>query len=197
VKRGIAFFDFDGTITSRDTLLEFIRFSKGSFHFWLGFFLNSPYILAYKLKIISNQKAKEKVLSFFFKQTPLVEFQKVCDEFSSQHIPKLVRPKAMEEINEHNKNGVVVVIVSASPKNWILKWAETIGAEVISTELESKDGLLTGNILGKNCHRHEKVRLIHARYALKEYSEIYAYGDTNGDRPMLGLADYSYFKPFR
>ena len=78
----IAFFDFDGTITTKDTLLEFIKFSKGPARFWLGFALTSPWILAYKLKLISNQKAKEQVLTFFFRNCPLSQFQEECDRFS-------------------------------------------------------------------------------------------------------------------
>ena len=58
VKKGIAFFDFDGTITTKDTLLEFIKFSKGNLLFYAGFLLNLHFLVAYKLKIISNQAAK-------------------------------------------------------------------------------------------------------------------------------------------
>ena len=54
MKKAIAFFDFDGTITTKDTLLEFIRFSKGRFRFYLGFLLYSPYLIAYKIKLIAG-----------------------------------------------------------------------------------------------------------------------------------------------
>ena len=63
----IAFFDFDGTITTHDTLLEFIRFCKGSAGLYAGFLCKSPWIVAHKAKIISNQSAKEQVLRFFFR----------------------------------------------------------------------------------------------------------------------------------
>jgi phosphatidylglycerophosphatase C len=47
VKRRIAFFDFDGTITTKDTLLEIIKFQKGTLRFYTGFLLCSPYIAAW------------------------------------------------------------------------------------------------------------------------------------------------------
>src|SRR5215470_6463338 len=75
----IAFFDFDGTVTTRDTLLEFIRFSKGSLGLYSGFLLNSPWLFAYRLKIISNQAAKQRILSWFFRNTPLTEFDAQCN----------------------------------------------------------------------------------------------------------------------
>ena len=82
MKKGIAFFDFDGTITTKDTLLEFIKFSKGSFLFYLGFLINSPYLVAMKLGLISNQVAKEKVLRFFFKNKDINEFNELCNKFA-------------------------------------------------------------------------------------------------------------------
>ncbi len=32
---------------------------------------------------------------------------------------------------------------------------------------------------------------------LKEYEEIYVYGDSSGDKPMMELATKSFYKPFR
>ena len=119
----IAFFDFDGTITTKDTLLEFIKFSKGPLLFGLGFLLTSPWVVAYKLKLISNQQAKEKVLQFFFSKEPLSRFQEVCDRFGATAIPGLLRPKALQEIEKLKAAGFDIVIVSASPENWIRAWA--------------------------------------------------------------------------
>ncbi|MFL5808985.1 MAG: HAD family hydrolase, partial [Flavisolibacter sp.] len=165
----IAFFDFDGTITTKDTLLEFIKFDKGSFRFLLGFLINSPYLLAYKLKIISNQSAKEKVLQFFFHDTPLSAFNEKCAAFVSGELPKLIRPKALEEIEKLQEKGSEVVIVSASPENWIRHWADSLRVQLIASRLEVKDGKVTGKILGKNCHGDEKVCRINEKFNLKEY----------------------------
>ena len=205
----IAFFDFDGTITTKDTLLEFIRFSKGPYRFFLGFALSSPWILAYKLKLIPNQRAKEKVLRFFFRHCPLTRFQEECDRFSKAALPALIRPKALREITRLQAAGADVVIVSASPGNWISRWADHVNAALIATRLEttpappteaaspSAPERLTGNIEGHNCHGPEKVRRIQQEYDLTVYTEIYTYGDTSGDRPMLKLGTASFFKPFR
>lgn len=197
MKKKIAFFDFDGTITTKDTLLEFIKFSKGTAGFYFGFIINSPYLVAYKLKLISNQKAKEKVLQFFFKGTPVEQFQALCDRFSQQVLPGLVRKKALEEIEKLKKDGVTIVVVSASPEYWIIKWAEDNGMQTISTRLEIKEGKLTGKILGKNCHGEEKVIRIQESFVLSEYEKIFAYGDSSGDKPMIKLASDGYYKPFR
>lgn len=197
MEKGIAFFDFDGTITKKDTLLEFIKFSKGTASFYAGFLLYSPFLVAYKLKIITNQKAKEKVLKHFFGGMPVPEFNQYCQKFSDTILSNLVRPGAIEEIKKLQSQGIKIVIVSASPENWIRQWADKCNAELIATELEIQDNKLTGNIKGINCHGDEKVCRIKNDFDLSGYSTIYAYGDSSGDKPMLSLAQHAFMKPFR
>lgn len=199
MSRKIAFFDFDGTITYKDTLLEFIKFSKGKISFWMGFLLNSPALLAFKLKLIPNQRAKEMILRHFFKNTSTSEFERICQLFAGQ-IPRLIRPPALKEIENLKNAGVQVVIVSASVENWIKPWADTLGVQLIATRMEVKDGRLTGKIAGKNCHGDEKVCRIREEYDLSQFEQIRAYGDSSGDSAMLSLStteNYRYFKPFR
>jgi len=193
----IAFFDFDGTITTKDTLLEFIKFTKGTMAFYVGFLLYSPFLVAYKLKLISNQTAKEKVLAYFFKGMPVPAFEEKCLAFAKQVIPGLLRPKALEEIKQLKEQGVQVVIVSASPENWIRPWASQVQAALLGTRLQTENGLLTGKIFEQNCHGNEKVKRIKACYQLSDYSQIYTYGDTSGDKPMLALGTNQHYKPFR
>jgi phosphatidylglycerophosphatase C len=197
VKRRIALFDFDGTISTKDTLLELIKYQKGRFHFYIGFLINAPYLIAYKLKIIPNSTAKQKVLKFFFNKTPLSFFQLQCDRFASHVLPSLIRPKALLEIKKLQKIGTDVVVVSASAKNWLLTWAEEMDVQLIATTLEVKNERLTGMIDGENCHGQEKVNRIEAAYDLSKYDEIYCYGDSPGDEPMLALGTFSFYKPFR
>ena len=197
MKKEIAFFDFDGTITTKDTLLEFIRFSKGSLHFLTGFLLNTPTLVAFKMKLISNQRAKEKILRFFFRSTPVAEFNRQCERFARQVLPALLRPKALEEIQKLKEDGSIVVVVSASPEHWIRSWAQSSGVELIASRLEIREGKLTGNLLGANCHGKEKVRRILEQYRISEFSKVYAYGDTKDDTPMLQLAHDAFYRPFR
>lgn len=196
MKKKIAVFDFDGTITTKDTLLEFIKFNKGSFAFYFGFVVNLPYLIAYKLKIISNQSAKEKILTFFFRGTELTAFRDFCSSFSRKILPGLIRPKASQEIGRLQKEGITVVVVSASPENWIQDWADETGTVLIASRLEVIDGKLTGKLSGKNCHGNEKVKRICETFDLSRYEIVAAYGDSSGDRPMLALAGRAYYRPF-
>ena len=196
-KKSIAFFDFDGTITTKDSFLEMIKWVKGERAFLLGFAFLSPWMLAMKLKIISKGSGKQKVLKYFFGGQKFNQFQDNCDAFVRDRLPSLIRPQALTKIREHQQKGTTVVVVTASAGNFVEPWTEQINLFCIATNLEVKEGLITGKIEGSNCNGQEKARRIKERFNLTEYDTIYAYGDSNGDKPMLDLAHFSSFKPFR
>lgn len=193
----IAFFDFDGTITTKDTLLEIFKYRHGKARFYLGFLLNSPFLVAYKAGIISNQLAKEMTLKFFFGGMKAEEFNTFCEQFATEIIPSLVRKKALKEIDDLKKAGAEVVIVSASPENWLQPWCTEHNLKLLGTQLEVNNGKITGKIKGNNCHGEEKVRRIKAAYDLTAWKEVYCYGDTSGDKPMLALGTHAFYQPFR
>lgn len=193
----IAFFDFDGTITTKDSLLKFIKYCKGATAFYIGFALHAPVLAAYKLNIISNQRAKEIILHYFFGKMDIDVFTQCCVSFSKQIIPSLIRPKALQEINKLKAAGAEVVIVSASPEYWLQGWCDSVGAKCIATRLLTKGNKITGKIDGVNCYGEEKVNRIKKKYDLNTFSSVYCYGDTPGDRPMLALGTIRFYKPFR
>lgn len=197
MSRPIAFFDFDGTITTKDTLLEIFKYRHGKLKFYLGFLLSSPYLVAYKAGIISNQLAKEKTLKLFFGGMKAEVFNAFCEEFATNVIPSLLRQKALKEIDLLKQAGAEVVIVSASPENWLQPWCATLNLKLLATQLEVNNDKITGRIKGNNCHGEEKVRRIREAYNLADYTTVYCYGDTSGDKPMLAMATHAFYQPFR
>jgi len=193
----IAFFDFDGTITTDDSLIKFIRFAVGNFKTLYGLIILSPILIAYKLKLISNYRAKQIVLSYFFKGMDEQQFKNIAKMYSLRYINAILRPKAMDKIAWHKKHGHKVVIVSASIECWLKPWCDKHGIGLIATKIEIKNGIVTGKFLTKNCYGIEKVNRINQIYDLSNYDYIYAYGDSQGDKQLLELADESFYKPFR
>lgn len=192
----LVLFDFDGTLTTRDTLFEFCRFYAGSFKFMYGLLILTPILLGQRLRLISAQRAKEIFLNHFIGGLTITQFNEVCQTFTN-HIAKLIRSKAILAIEDFRRQNARIIIVSASPENWIIPWAEQYGIEVIATRLQIVNDSITGNILGKNCNGIEKVNRIKALVTISDYQQITAYGDSSGDLPMLDLAHHKFFKPFR
>ena len=189
--------DFDGTLTTHDTLIQFIRFYVGDLRYLLGLFVLSPTLLAYKLKILSNQKTKEKVIKYFFGGTKENDFKNAAKKYSLNHIDSIMRPKALDKIKWHKDNGHKLVIVSASIECWLKPWCDKHNIELIATKLEIKNNTITGNLYTKNCYGEEKIKRINQQYTLKKFDYIYAYGNSRGDKEMLEIAAESYYKPFR
>lgn len=190
----IAFFDFDGTITRKDSMFQFIQFSKGSFLFIVGLIVLLPVLISYKIGIIPNWRAKEILFSFYFKGMSESKVLKLGLEFSKQILPFSIRPEAILEIEHHKNSGTKIVVVSASFSLWVKPWCDANNFELIATEYDTNGDKLTGKIKGKNCHASEKVRRINEKYNLHKFDKIYAYGDSKADLEMLNLADIKYLK---
>ncbi len=163
----------------------------------MGFVILSPILVLHLLKLIPNWRAKEFVLTWFFKNIKINDFNKMGYKFANEVIPSLVRQEAIITISKYKKSGEEITIVSASAENWVGPWCKTIGLKCIATQLEVIEGKLTGKILGRNCYGEEKVDRLRKEYNIKDYSTIIAYGDSSGDTQMLALAEEKHYKPFR
>ena len=195
----IVAFDFDGTLTTKDTLLEFIRFAKGSKGFWVGFLRYAHLLVLMKLGLYLNWKVKQKVFAHFFEGMRIEVFDELCQRFAQNH-QYLLRSKGIETLYQALNDGIEVMIVSASIDNWVRPFFENLSNQsilILGTQIEVKDGLLTGRFLTKNCYGQEKVNRIMALYPHREDYHLTAYGDSRGDKELLAFADESHYKPFR
>jgi len=193
----IAFFDFDGTITKKDSTIKFIRFFSGDLKYIIGIIILSPLLILYKLNILGNNYIKIIIITYFFKGVSEVHFKNKAKLFSSSIINKLIRKKALDRLDWHKNQGHKIVVVSASINLWLQDWCDFNNFTLIASELEIVNGRITGNLLSNNCHGPEKVKRILDKYNLSDYTYIYAYGNSRGDYEMLDIANEKYYKPFR
>lgn len=190
----IAFFDLDGTITNKDTMFQFIRFSKGNLIFYGGFILLLPVLIAYKIGIIPNWRAKEILFAFYFKGMEVPHALMLGQKFAEKVIPRIMRQEAVQAIEFHKSSGSKIVVVTSSFSLWVKPWCDLHQLDLIATEYHTHQGKLTGFIQGKNCYGDEKVRRIKEEFNLDHYKEVYAYGDSKADIKMLNLADFKYLR---
>jgi phosphatidylglycerophosphatase C len=195
-KSYLALFDFDGTITSKDTLFLFIRFVVGDFYFIIGILILFPYILAYLFNLLPNYKLKEKLLIYFFKDINEQDFKSIAKKFSLLTIDKILLPKAIDRILWHKNQGHKIIIVTASIDYWVAPWCNKFGLDLIASKLEINNGMITGKLSGKNCYGIEKVKRIKENVDLSKFSYIYSYGNSKGDLQMFDIANESYYKVF-
>lgn len=190
-------FDFDGTLTTCDTLIAFIRHAKGTAALLWALLLHSPLLIAMKLHLYDNGRTKERLLSWFFKGTSIQEFETLCLQFAADN-RHLLRPEGLAAIEKALAAGVRVVVVSASVENWVRPFfSDKPEVEITGTRMEVVDGRLTGSFDGRNCYGQEKVNRLNSLFGNRTDFFLEAFGDSNGDKELLAYADKQHYKPFR
>ena len=189
----LALFDFDGTIPFKDTFTPFVYFATSQTRIALGTVLLGPMILGYKLGLVGAPRMRAAIARIAFQGRRESEVQALGARYSAL-LSAGVRSEALERIRWHQGKGDQVVVVSASLGAYLSGWCEGHSVELICTELESKDGVLSGRYAGGDCTGREKARRVQARYDAKRYPNIYAYGDTKKDCELLSLATKAFFR---
>ncbi len=196
MSKNLALFDFDGTITTKDTLFDFIRYAVGAKRFYIGLLKNLPMLVAFKLKLIPNDEAKMRLLSHYFTGYEAQKFRDLGQSYALTQIDPIVQKEAKDRLQYHKRQGDRIVVVSASLACWLEPWCQKEGIELLSTQMEISQNRLTGRFATPNCHGQEKVNRIRAHLVLNDYTEIYSYGDSSGDTEMLAVATQGYYRKF-
>ncbi|KGF46677.1 HAD-IB family phosphatase [Prevotella disiens] len=191
-------FDFDGTLTKKDTFLAFIEYAKGYGKTFWGFFLFSPILILMKLRLFPNWKAKQMVFSWFFKGMNINEFNQICHEFADRN-QCIIRTRGWDTIRKALANGEQVIIITASIENWVKPFFKEFGNQikVEGTKIDVRINQITGQFLTQNCYGVEKTKRLKEVFPYRQAYELIAFGDSNGDRYLLNEADESHYKPFR
>lgn len=191
-------FDFDGTITTKDTLALFLKYYQGPIVWGAKVISLLPHFTLYGLKVIDRTEVKRRVMRRFFKGHALAKVQARADSFAADVIPALVRPKAQARLDELKSQNVALYIVSASIEHYLHPWAASQGIKtVFATQLETAKEHLTGELHGVNVWGEGKTARIRAEMGQTPYEIVEAYGDSEGDKPLLYDAKASFWRPFR
>ena len=194
----VAAFDFDGTLTRRDTLLPYLWRGLGWPRFLWALVLSAPWLAAFALRLMSNHRAKARLLQVTLGGRSETDIAQWTAGFVNRYLPADWDPEMLARLRQHQQLGHCCVIVSASPGIYLHDAGSALGVHgVICTELEARDGALTGRMGTPNCHGQEKVRRLQAWLAQRGFPKtvvLHAYGDSSGDVPLLNLADYAHYQ---
>ena len=183
--RSVALFDFDNTLASGDTIHRLLISDIKKYPLHIFYFFNSALtFVLYKLKIKSYENLKESIL-FPLKHMNEDELK----TFYKEHVTPYYYKNVVEVLNQHKKDGCVVVICTASNESY-MKYCDLDVDAVISTRVEN------GKIIGKNCRKQEKIpRILEYLNSIGveiDYDTSYGYTDSNDDIPMLSLVKHKH-----
>jgi len=188
-------FDFDGTITYKDTMFMYLKFYDPA-KFRLQFLKHVPLFILLKLKLAETEKVKKSFIGSILKGQPKEKIEKKAQEFFEHNYPKIVRENAIDFINNIDRNNTQSLLVTASLDVWAKPFADALEMQLVSTRAEFKNGVFTGNFIGKNCNGKEKLNRIKEQIDNSKYDKIIAFGDTSGDKYMLKWANEGHYQFF-
>ena len=190
--RVIAAFDFDGTLSQRDTFVPFL--AHLSWMRLLGAFVRAaPALAGFATRTRSNEYAKMRLCRAALKGYSRAALAHVARAWVHT-IP--LRPLLVERLRWHQQRGDHCVLVSASPDIYLEEVSRYLGFDdLICTRMAvDEHGRLTGAFDGANCWGPEKIRRLTDRYGPQDRYELHAYGDSRCDHWLIDAAQHAWYR---
>ena len=184
----LALFDFDGTLTTRDSFILFMLHLggvRGTLRWLRSSFGKDALRSSWRRDV---EPLKLGWMKDVLAGRSRAEYEASGRRFCAERLPALLRRDAIARLDWHRAQGHEVWIVSASLDAWLRPWCDARGIGLMCTELESEEGILTGRLSGPHCDGENKARLVRERLDLTRFDRVFAYGNGSGDRAMLALA---------
>jgi HAD superfamily hydrolase (TIGR01490 family) len=192
----IAAFDFDGTITRRDSVGPFLLSVVGWRQLVHALVPVGLALIAFWLHLVPAARTKERLFRQLLAGSPAPMFRARAERFAAENLPQLVRRNALDRLRWHQRQGHRCIVVTASLEEYVRPWATSVGIEdVAGSRLEvSAEGRLTGRLSGPHCDGPEKAHRARELAAGHGAAIVYAYGDSRGDRELLACAEHAYYR---
>ena len=189
----VAAFDFDGTLTRRDTVVDFLVRACGRRRVAaaVGKALASERSVDRQLRRATSHRdrIKERLSLELLGGRSAAELEEIGAELAKEIQKTRLRPHMRGRLEGHRAAGHFVVIVSASYSFYLDPLGEALGVDaVLCTKVEvDRAGICTGRLEGGNCRGPVKVARLQA-WAGSRPHELHAYGDSPGDAELLASA---------
>jgi phosphatidylglycerophosphatase C len=179
----VAAFDFDGTLTRRDTLLPFLASYSGRTQVLSALALSAP-------GGGGRDALKERLLTHVLRGHAYSDVVDAGRSFGAELVRSGISPEMRSRLAWHRREGHEVVIVSATLDVYLNEVGRALGVQhVLCTRLHVDDNeRVTGGFAGANCRGTEKAARLRA--FVDDETVVWAYGDSAGDREMLAMADH-------
>ncbi len=190
----VAVFDFDHTITNRDSFLFFLLYTKGFYKSLFGFLYLMPDFIKFLFGKCTRKRIKEKIITYFFYDIPWTEIKKMGQKYAHNRLDQYLKQKALTALAWHQSQGHRCLLVSASFAFYLEPWGSRHRFEkVLASELEVIQEKITGRLRGENCWGPEKKKRLEEYLGSLSGITLYVYGDSQGDKEILAIADFPFF----
>lgn len=183
----LVLFDFDGTLTTRDTILPLAGFLLRQNPAKAAGMVRLAWATSLlKLRVSSNHRFKERFCECLLGGETQTHVEELSREFAARYLIGVLREPMLKVVHEHRRAGDEVYIVSSNFDFVLEPLRERLDVNgVIATEPEIVNGRYTGRLSTRACAGSEKVQRALARFGRERVSQAVAYGDSNDDRQLL------------
>ena len=189
----LALFDFDGTLTTRETFPDFMRYAIARPRLLVGGVLLAPVVFGYRRGWVAGNPTRASIVQMGLRGVDAERLRAQGAAFARDVLPGVLRPEAMARLAWHRQRGDRVVVVSGGLDVYLAPWCAGQGIELLCSALAERRGRITG-YAGLQCVGEEKVRRVHALCDPQAYAAIHAYGDTHEDQAMLAMAHHRTYR---
>ena len=189
----LALFDFDGTLTTRETFPAFMRYAVVRPLLLAGGVLLAPVVFGYRRGWVAGNPTRASIVQMGLRGVDAERLRAQGAAFARDVLPGVLRPEAMARLAWHRQRGDRVVVVSGGLDVYLAPWCADQGVELLCSVLAERGGRITG-YAGPQCVGEEKVRRVHALCDPQAYAAIHAYGDTHEDLAMLAMAHHRTYR---
>jgi phosphatidylglycerophosphatase C len=193
----LSVFDFDGTLSYRDSFVPFLLFCFGPLGSLRRLLPLLPHLSLYLLGASDRNRLKGELIKAFLTGIDEQWLSAAAERYAEARWQQMMRPAGLRQVESELQQGRTVTLCSASPRLMLEPFARRLGVGLIATELVVESGRLSGALRGENCRRQEKVRRLEERYGPRSGWHMRAWGDSAGDRELLASADEGHYRPFR
>ena len=193
----LAIFDIDYTITKKETLMEFYKYSLEEDIKNIRFLPRALYSgLMYGIGIYDERRVKECFLKFI-DNIEEEKLQELVKRFYKNRLSKILYKDAVDMMYKLKKEGYDIYLISASPEFYINEFYNIdVVDKVIGTRFEFKEGKFIRKMLGNNCKGEEKVKRLKevlSKENIKvDFKNSYMFSDSLSDKPLLDLVGKPY-----
>ena len=145
---------------------------------------------------MARDDVKAELARLVFRGRTEDEIRSRADRYGKALLASRLRSFMVDRVTAHVDAGHDTLFVSASLTYYIEPIADALGMDaVIAVELESIDGVFTGELARPNVRAHEKVVRLDEWTAATGGGdrELWSYGNSSGDHALLAAADHAFW----
>ena len=204
-QRRVAAFDFDGTLTTRDTLVPFLYRVSGPRQFATATAKLGIKGSLRRIPITDRDHVKELMIRELLGGRQEADLRALGQEYATEILAKRMNDAVLQRLRNHVDRGDEVLFVSASLVYYLDPIAELLDVDaVIAVEPRSADGTLDGSLTHPNVRAQQKAIRLSEWLSANDHSdgpgelhespvELWAYGNSSGDHELLDMADHPFW----